>query len=56
MTGYSQVAGLAENRVLDLSEALARSSLIQFDSTQPGWAIFDAANPAGLFSPAPNQH
>jgi predicted ATPase len=31
-----QVAGLAEDRVLDLSEALARSSLIQLDSTEPG--------------------
>jgi predicted ATPase len=30
-----QVAGLAEDRVLDLSEALARSSLIQLDSTEP---------------------
>jgi predicted ATPase len=31
-----QVAGLAEDRVLDLSEALARSSLIQVDSAEPG--------------------
>jgi predicted ATPase len=31
-----QVAGLAEDRVLDLSEALERSSLIQLDSTAPG--------------------
>jgi predicted ATPase len=31
-----QVAGLAEDRVLDLSEALERSSLIQLDSTEPG--------------------
>jgi tetratricopeptide (TPR) repeat protein len=31
-----QVAGLAEDRVLDLSEALARSSLIQLDSTERG--------------------
>jgi predicted ATPase len=31
-----QVVGLAEDRVLDLSEALARSSLIQLDSTEPG--------------------
>jgi predicted ATPase len=31
-----QVAGLAEDRVLDLSEALARSSLIQLDSAEPG--------------------
>jgi predicted ATPase len=31
-----QVAGLAEDRVLDLSEALERSSLIQLDSTQLG--------------------
>jgi predicted ATPase len=31
-----QVAGLAEDRVLDLSEALARSSLIQLDSTELG--------------------
>ena len=31
-----QVAGLDEDRVLDLSEALARSSLIQLDSTEPG--------------------
>jgi predicted ATPase len=30
----SQVAGLAGDRVLDLSEALARSSLIQVDSTE----------------------
>ena len=30
-----QVAGLAEDRVLDLSEALERSSLIQLDSTEP---------------------
>jgi predicted ATPase len=29
-----QVAGLAEDRVLDLSEALARSSLIQLDSAE----------------------
>jgi predicted ATPase len=29
-----QVAGLAEDRVLDLSEALERSSLIQLDSTE----------------------
>ncbi|HET8915817.1 MAG TPA: DUF4062 domain-containing protein, partial [Propionibacteriaceae bacterium] len=32
----SHVAGLAEDRVLDLSEALARSSLIQLDSAGPG--------------------
>ena len=31
-----QVAGLAEDRVLELSEALERSSLIQLDSTEPG--------------------
>jgi predicted ATPase len=31
-----QVAGLAEDQVLDLSEALQRSSLIQLDSTEPG--------------------
>jgi predicted ATPase len=31
-----QVADLAEDQVLDLSEALARSSLIQLDSTEPG--------------------
>jgi predicted ATPase len=31
-----QVAGLAEDRVLDLLEALERSSLIQLDSTEPG--------------------
>jgi predicted ATPase len=31
-----QVAGLAEDRVLDLSEALERSSLIQLDSTEAG--------------------
>jgi predicted ATPase len=31
-----QVAGLAEDRVLELSEALARSSLIQLDGTEPG--------------------
>ena len=31
-----QVAGLAEDQVLDLSEALERSSLIQLDSTEPG--------------------
>jgi predicted ATPase len=31
-----QVAGLAEDRVLDLSEALARSSLIQLDGTERG--------------------
>jgi predicted ATPase len=30
-----QVAGLDEDRVLDLSEALERSSLIQLDSTEP---------------------
>jgi predicted ATPase len=32
----AQVAGLTEDRVLDLSEALERSSLIQLDSTEPG--------------------
>jgi len=31
-----QVAGLAEDRALDLSEALERSSLIQLDSTERG--------------------
>ena len=31
-----QVAGLAEDRALELSEALARSSLIQLDSTELG--------------------
>jgi predicted ATPase len=31
-----QVAGLAEDRVLELSEALQRSSLIQLDSTESG--------------------
>jgi predicted ATPase len=31
-----QVAGLAEDRTLELSEALERSSLIQFDSTELG--------------------
>jgi predicted ATPase len=31
-----QVAGLAEDRVLELSEALERSSLIQLDSPEPG--------------------
>jgi tetratricopeptide (TPR) repeat protein len=31
-----QVAGLAEDRVLELSEALERSSLIQLDSTERG--------------------
>ena len=31
-----QVAGLAEDRALDLSEALQRSSLIQLDSTERG--------------------
>jgi tetratricopeptide (TPR) repeat protein len=31
-----QVAGLAEDRVLDLSEALVRCSLIQLDSTEAG--------------------
>ena len=31
-----QVAGLAEDQVLDLSEALERSSLIQLDSTESG--------------------
>ena len=31
-----RVAGLAEDRLLDLSEALERSSLIQLDSTEPG--------------------
>ena len=31
-----QVAGLPEDRALDLSEELARSSLIQLDSTEPG--------------------
>jgi predicted ATPase len=31
-----QVAGLAEERALELSEALERSSLIQLDSTEPG--------------------
>ncbi len=31
-----RVAGLAEDRVLDLSEALEGSSLIQLDSTEPG--------------------
>jgi len=31
-----QVAGLAEDQVLDLSEALERSSLIQLDNTEPG--------------------
>jgi predicted ATPase len=32
----SQVAGLAEDRVLDLSEALERSSLIQLDGAEAG--------------------
>jgi len=32
----AQVAGLAEDRALELSEALARHSLIQLDSTGPG--------------------
>jgi predicted ATPase/class 3 adenylate cyclase len=32
----AQVAGLAENRALELLEALARHSLIQLDSTGPG--------------------
>ena len=31
-----QVAGLAEDRALELSEALERSSLIQLDNTEPG--------------------
>ena len=31
-----QVAGLAEDRALDLSEALERSSLIQLDSAESG--------------------
>ena len=31
-----QVGGLAEDQALDLSEALARSSLIQVDSAEPG--------------------
>jgi hypothetical protein len=31
-----RVAGLAEDRALELSEALERSSLIQFDSTEGG--------------------
>ena len=31
-----QVAGLADDRALDLSEALARCSLIQVDSSEPG--------------------
>jgi predicted ATPase len=34
MDAAGQVAGLAEYRVLDLSEALVRSSLIQVDSTE----------------------